>query len=115
MFSINRDAVILKGKHPLVDWINSHDPDNPVAISAVRTDCRVYLLPECIGPDEAKKQIEANFDVLFENELVGWYTDESMWPQNRTVGMFRDWFEIEYHSMVTDVLMEPILKEIDWD
>jgi|GEM_PF-2618763 len=71
MFFIAGDAVILKGKHPLVDWINSHDAEHPVGFSAVRTDCRVYLLPECIGPDEAKNRIETNFDVLFENELVG--------------------------------------------
>ena len=68
-----------------------------------------------MGPDKAKYMTEANFAVLFEIELEGWYTDESKWPQNRTVEMLRDWFNIEYHSVATDVLLETNQKEIDWD
>jgi len=30
-----------------------------------------------MGPDKAKYMTEANFAVLFEIELEGWYTDES--------------------------------------
>ncbi len=113
MFLVNRNAVILKGKQPLVDWINSHDAEDPVGLEDVRTDCNVYLLPEMDGPSEASHKIEANFDVLFESELQGWYVDESMWPENRTIKMFREWFDIEYHSMVVDVLEDPIRKELD--
>ena len=51
--------------------------------------------------------------VLFDSILFDWITDESMWPQNRTLKMFRDWFDIEVHSMVWDLASEPLLVE-DW-
>jgi hypothetical protein len=78
MFDINRDSVIIKGKQPMVDWINSHDPENPVVLSSAREECTVLLIPECRNHTEATGQIEANYAVIFENELEGWYNKESM-------------------------------------
>jgi len=38
------------------------------------------------------------------------YTDESLWPKKRILDMFRDWFDVEYHSMVLDTIDESIEK-----
>jgi hypothetical protein len=35
-------------------------------------------------------------------ELSGWSIDENLWPKKRTFKIFREWFEIEPHSMVFD-------------
>lgn len=39
---------------------------------------------------------------IFEMELSGWSIDENLWPKKRTFKIFREWFEIELHSMVFD-------------
>ena len=46
-----------------------------------------------------------------ENELRGWYTDESLWPQDRTLDLFRSWFRIEPTSLVHDVATGPYVVE----
>ncbi len=51
------------------------------------------------------------FDVLFEMQLDGWHTDESAWPRNRTFAMFREWFSIEFHSVVEDMCDYPIVDD----
>lgn len=110
MVLVNRDVLVLKGKQPLVVWINSHDKANPVDLSQLQEDCNAYLLPECNGRDAAMYEVKCNYDVFFERELEAWYVDESLWPQDRSFTMFKKWFEIEYHSMVMDVLDSPIQK-----
>ncbi len=110
MFLINREAVILKGKQPLVDWINSNDPENPVTLPDVREENTVILLPECRDKQEAVTIIESNFEVLFFGEIEGWIAEESLWPKDVTIETFRAWFDVEYHSMVFDALEEDIEK-----
>lgn len=110
LFLINRDSVIIKGKQPLADWINMNDPDHPVSLSDVREECTVILLPECRDRDEAVTIIESNFETIFFGELEGWFVDESLWPASVTLETFRDWFDIEYHSMIFDALDEDIEK-----
>lgn len=110
MFLINREAIIIKGKQPLVDWINTHDPDNPVSLPDVREENTVILVPECRDREEAVSIIENNFKVLFFAEIEEWVADESVWPKDITLETFQDWFDIEYHSMVFDALEEDIEK-----
>lgn len=40
---------------------------------------------------------------VFELELEAWYTDESAWPSPRTLAMFREWFKVEFHTLVMDL------------
>jgi len=48
---------------------------------------------------------------VFERGLWSWHTGESAWPQNRTLKMFRDWFEIELHSVVEDLTSDELLDD----
>jgi len=41
-------------------------------------------------------------------ELEGWHMDESAWPVDRTFKKFRDWFAIEFHSVVEDLCDFPM-------
>jgi len=43
------------------------------------------------------------FAEVFERELFGWHTDETAWPKNRNLALFREWFDIEIHSVVEDL------------
>jgi hypothetical protein len=48
---------------------------------------------------------------IFENELYGWHTDEAAWPRGRDFAMFKDWFEIEPHSVVEDLCDVEIVED----
>jgi hypothetical protein len=110
---INRAAVILKYKEPAVAWINEADPynDDPgLTIESVNEDRMVYLIrdEDADSPEDVEKWIELNYDVLFESELDGWYTDEELWPKNRNINLFRKWFDVECHTVIVDTVDSPI-------
>lgn len=106
---LNRGAIILKYREPAVRWVNEADPynDDPgITAESLRQERTVYLISEndSDGEKTVEKWIEANFPVLFEAELDGWYTDPALWPQNRTLNLFLEWFDVEYHSVIVDTV-----------
>jgi hypothetical protein len=52
------------------------------------------------------------FDLIF--ELEGWYTDESAWPKDRSLATFLEWFDVEFSTMVVDLVDAPLQRE-EWD
>ena len=70
-------------------------------------------LPEEDAADEEALAdwIERNYLNLFETELEGWYTDQDAWPENLSLGMFYDWFEVECHSALVDTLGSRIFDD----
>jgi len=98
---LNRGAIIVRPKQPFLDWaaqldVTGHLP-NP------NDEQTVYLIPEYDDDIEAVRILSEGYDVIFEAELEGWHTRQSDWPKNRTFAMFREWFDIEFHSVVEDL------------
>ena len=111
--SINRNVVVIKPKAPLLEWVNSLPDDiGDIKLEGTRQDCTTYLIPEACYRDEAVKYIESIYREVFQIELVSWRRDKSSWPKRRTLKMFNEWFEIEVHSLVIDVVDEYIEKEV---
>jgi hypothetical protein len=46
--------------------------------------------------------------MFFEHILDAWIVDDALWPQKCTLKMFREWFDVEYRSMVCDMGHEPL-------
>ena len=46
--------------------------------------------------------------------LDEWTTDESRWPKNLSLKLFREWFSVEYHSTVWDLAGAPFYVK-DWE
>ena len=40
-------------------------------------------------------------------------TDETAWPRDRNLGMFKAWFEVELHSVVKNICGFEIVDEDD--
>ena len=103
---INRSSIILKCKEPFVKWINDADPyeeDPGITLEEVNSDRTIYLISE-ENADNLEEWLSDNFRVLFENELEGWYVDESLWPENRDRATFDKWFSVEFHSVIIDTV-----------
>lgn len=110
---LNRGAIIVRPKQPYLDWAASlNDSDLVPDGEGERT---IYLVPEYGDDDEAMEMLARTYDLIFEEELVGWHTVEADWPKNRTFEMFLDWFEVEFHSMVDDLCENPIEDDEEID
>ena len=103
---VNRVAVMLKCKKPFIEWVNTSDPydkNSNLTLEEANHECTVYLIHEN-DAENLEEWISLNFSPLFESELEGWYTDESLWPKNRTRKMFDEWFSVECHSVIVDTV-----------
>jgi len=103
---VNRGVVILRYKDPFVQWIKEADPkkdSTEVTMASANEECTVYLISDG-DAENIDRWIRENHGVLFEGELEGWYTDESLWPKKRDYKTFKEWFEVECHSVVLDTV-----------
>ncbi|HEV2444751.1 MAG TPA: hypothetical protein VGS58_02460, partial [Candidatus Sulfopaludibacter sp.] len=90
MPTINRAAIILKPRAPFLKWVNAADPDPdaiPLSMEELQREPAVYLVPQFDSDDEAAQLVRRSYGVFFESMLWDWYTDESLWPKNRTYEM----------------------------
>jgi hypothetical protein len=113
---INRAAVILRCKEPMVRWINDADPspeDKPITLSEANEERTVYLISDedADTKDKFERWLKRNFIALFEAELEGWYTDEDLWPKNRTWKLFTEWLDVECHTVIEDTVQEELYDD----
>jgi len=115
-FTINRNLVVLLPRQPALDWILSVD-SNPLdfTLAQIRHDQDAFLIPHFDEPEESARWIQGRWKMFFERFLMEWYTEESWWPQKRTLKMFNEWFEIQQHSMVWDLSVDEPIEHEDWE
>jgi hypothetical protein len=106
---LNRGALILKYKQPFVDWVKAADPFQAAKLSLAEAnhESNVYLV-EVEDEEELEAWLSLNYEVLFDEELAGWYTDPALWPQDRSFERFKQWFHLEFHSVVFDTGTTPL-------
>jgi hypothetical protein len=111
---VNRTAVTIVGVEPYLEWTRSRDAEfNRGQLTVARTKAfgSAFLLPELDYEEDLQEWVEENFEWLFEFQLSAWTGDESAWPQNRDLPMFRAWFRVDLHSVVVDVADDDIEGE----
>ena len=59
---------------------------------------------------EAISHIDEMYDKLFRIELSSWYEDEALWPQDRSLKTFWEWFDVEVHSTLLDTVDADIMN-----
>jgi hypothetical protein len=105
---INRSVLIVRAKEPFVKWINSLPDPAGVTVELVNQDNTVYLLPEYSYDNEQEELLADFYDLIFEEQLNGWWTEKSAWPVNRDLATFKKWFDVEFHSAVLDLVDAPL-------
>lgn len=106
---IDRAAVMLRYKAPAVAWINDADPtqgDSDITMESVNEDRTVYLIREAYAdtPGDFEEWLRMNYEALFESELESWYSDEGLWPKDRSLTLFREWFDVECCTEIVDTV-----------
>jgi len=112
MLCLNRMAVILFTKGPLLEWLHSIDPTSrDLTLRDLNLEPSVYLLTESYSDEEAARHVRRCYKAMFEAELDGWWRQRSDWPRNLTYGLFTEWFDWQYHSVVLDLAKDPLIGE----
>ncbi len=103
MRTLNRAALVVRPKAPYVDWARSLSEDAPEDAESLTGEISVYLVPE--DPDEESETAPLDwfYEEVFEEELDAWTTDKSLWPKDRTLEMFLEWFDVQGESLVVDI------------
>lgn len=86
-------------KKPFFDWADIEM--NQLSEDMMEPD--VYLIPDFEEHKDVKGWIRRNYDAVFRNILFGVYTNEAMWPQNRTYDLFCKWVDFSSHLMVWEL------------
>lgn len=109
MYVIDRNVAVIKPTQAFLEWLNKL-PENDVqlALDNLRADCTVLLIPEFEEPEEAVSYIDDMYEQIFEAELGSWCSDQALWPRDRNLKTFWEWFEVEVHTMVVDTLDEDV-------
>jgi hypothetical protein len=113
MSEINRSLILVKPKQPFLDWLHSIDPDDDTTIEDLNDDATAYLVPEFETDDEQEDVFNWCAEFVFGYELWSWCTDEALWPKDRDAATFTQWFDVEFHSIVMDVVHDIPLTHVD--
>jgi len=112
MREINRSVAIIRPRQLFIEWANSlPDADRKLSLDDFGNDRTTVLIAPYDDDEEAWARIGEIWEDLFEEELSGWCTHEAWWPTGRDERMFRQWFDVEFHSMVFVSQDGPISEE----
>ncbi len=106
---VTRSAVLVRPRQPFLGWAKKHGDGLQYPTEGERS---VYLLPGFGDYVEAEELLRQYGDLIFEAELEGWMTDPATWPKDRSYERFREWFEVEHHSLLHDLVAgEPLAND----
>jgi hypothetical protein len=95
---------------PFLEWCHVVCDDPSLTLENLTLEPGTYLLPD-FDDGNPETLIRGFFDVIFAHELVGWMTDDTRWPTNRSFTVFLEWFDVEFSSMVFDLAPGPFVYE----
>lgn len=109
---LNRLAVVVRPKAPYVQWANSLNDGGPLLDPELADEeATAFLLPEGDDDREYEALLRSYSGPIFEHELSSWMTDQSTWPPDRSYAQFREWFDVEFHSIIVDLAGGPLVAE----
>jgi len=101
---INRSAFTVRRLQPYVDWASRTPPEHLyISLKDLARVATVYLLPQLEDPGKSDAVVADQLAAIFAAELCWWNTDVTLWPAQRGLDVFREWFEIDYSDIVMDL------------
>jgi hypothetical protein len=108
---VNRGLVLLSAKEPFREWLLSLPDPSDVSLDELNEDRTAYLIPEFEDDKQRDTILRKFFGIIFEEQLAGWWTREEDWPRNRDLRTFRKWFDLQFHSIVEDLVDDILFDE----
>ena len=108
---LNRCVVAVRAREPFRQWLASlPDPEN-ASLAELNSEITAYLLPDYDEDHQRQLLLSRYFDLIFKDQLAGWWTDARDWPTNRDLAMFKAWFSVEFHSVVIDLVADELYRD----
>lgn len=113
MYEVNRSVFIVVPLEPFWQWLNGlpYGDLDGLTLEGLQQDANSYLVPACQNADEVWGEIESRLDTIFAAELADWCDDKTYWPDLHP-DIFEQWFDIQISSIATDLVQEPIEREL---
>lgn len=105
-YVVERSVIVLKPKQPFLDWINNtlaSSSETLLDLSSIRIDCNSYLIPEVNEIEDGVSYVDEYFESFFQLELASWTEEETLWPQELSLKMFWEWFDVEISPTLIDM------------
>ena len=100
---LNRGLVVVSPKEPFRLWLMSLPEPVEVSLEEINEDRSAYLVTEFEDDKQRDRVLRKSFKMIFEDQLVNWWTSEDDWPKKRDLLTFRKWFDLQFHSAVEDL------------
>jgi hypothetical protein len=112
MLTLNRSALVIKPKQPFLDRLNRADPtSSALSLGELVREPAIYLIPECDTEEDVADVLGELCERIFVEQLAGWFTNSTTWPQDRGFDVFCCWFDYQNHSMLIDLCDEPLILD----
>jgi hypothetical protein len=110
---VNRSLLVIRPKQPFIDWLKNLPDPSEVTVEECSQDATSFLIPDFEDDEERDEIIAEFYPTLFDEALLEWWSDQKDWPKHRDLKMFYDWFQVDFHSLVLDLGIEPLSSEED--
>lgn len=108
---VNRGLVIALAKEPFREWLQSLPEPCETSIEEINEDRTAYLVPEFEDDKGRDRVLKKFYEMIFEDQLADWWTREEDWPQQRDMRTFKKWFDLQFHSVVEDLVDDVLVDE----
>lgn len=110
MFEVNRSVAIIRPRAPFLEWLKQlpGELNDSITLESLTRDCNALLIPCADDYDAAEQAVLEQYQLLFQAELADWCDDETLWPTPLTLERFQEWFQLEIHSVLSDIVNEPL-------
>ena len=106
----NRSALFITPKKPFKEWAKLYNESPIDDLNQRLNEKHVYLI-EWFHKDDIVDVLKPYYIEIFEFELLSWNSYKSEWPQNRSLELFLEWFEVKFVDDLYDLETEKIMSE----
>ena len=106
----NRSALYIIPKSPFKNWAKQYD-DDPLCDLVERLNEKHIYLIDFFYQETLEDILEPYYLNIFEYELSSWNTIRAEWPENRSINVFFDWFEVHFCDEIIDLGLDDIETE----
>lgn len=98
----NRSAVYIYPTKLYLEWLN-YIRGSDVSLGLNDLEPISFLIRDFDDKSKFEYWLENNFQLMFEIRLNYSCIDKSLWPEDRSFGVFNKWFDIRFTNLILDL------------
>ena len=103
----NRSVVNLFPTKLYLDWLN-YIRDSNIGLGLNDLEPISFLIKDFDDKSDFEYWLQTNYQLLFEIRLTYSCIDKSLWPEDRTFYVFKNWFHVRFSNLILDMKTDSI-------